>query len=204
MDYEAVAERVSVLPSRRLEQSLIPHKLGCSGNAVSKHLQRLRTEIQDKNHPIPLVRPGTVIGSNARIDRLNFTEAAGLLAAKLDDSNGRSGLPKATRTKDALFVKNEIAKLEANLREDNELTPWSKEEESALERGLRRFSGPYWSDILGLFGPNGSVSDVLKDRNEAQLDNKACRMKISFLKSGVKFPFYLRMVNGDARRQRPQ
>ena len=104
----------------------------------------------------------------------------------------------------ALFVKNEIAKLEANLGDDNDLIPWSKEEESALERGLRRFSGPYWNEIFGLFGPNGSVSDVLKDRNEAQLDNKAWRMNISFLKSGVRFPFYLRMVNGDARRQRPR
>lgn len=68
---------------------------------------------------------------------------------------------------------------------------------------MRRFSGPYWSDILGLFGPNGSVSNVLKDRDEAQLDNKACRMKISFLKSGVRFPFYLRMVTGGCKKKAP-
>lgn len=74
---------------------------------------------------------------------------------------------------------------------------------SALERGLRRFSGPYWSDILALFGPNGSVSDVLKDRDEAQLENKACRMKISFLKSGIKFPFYLRLVTGGRKKVAP-
>ena len=87
--------------------------------------------------------------------------------------------------------------------EDHELAPWSEEEVSALERGLRRFSGPYWSDILALFGPNGSVSDVLKDRDEAQLENKACRMKISFLKSGVKFPFYLRLVTGGPKKVAP-
>lgn len=123
--------------------------------------------------------------------------------AKPHDSTARLGLPKATHTKTALFIKNEIAKLEANLTEDHDLAPWSKEEESALERGLRRFSGPYWSDILGLFGPNGSVSDVLKDRDEAQMEDKACRMKISFLKKGVKFPFYLRPVTGGRRKTAP-
>ena len=36
-----------------------------------------------------------------------------------------------------------------------------------------------------------------------QLDNKACRMKISFPKSGVKFPVYLRMGNGGHKKTAP-
>ena len=100
-------------------------------------------------------------------------------------------------------MKNEIAKLESSLGAHNEHPPWSKEEESALERGMRRVSGPYWSDILALFGPKGSVNDVLKNRDEAQLEDKACTDKISCLKSGVKCPFYLRLITGGRKKTAP-
>lgn len=68
---------------------------------------------------------------------------------------------------------------------------------------MRRFSGPYWSDRLGLFGSTGSINDVLKDRDEAQMELKACKIKISYLKSGVKFPFYLRLVTGGRKKIAP-
>ena len=68
---------------------------------------------------------------------------------------------------------------------------------------MRRFTGPYWSDVLGLFGQNGSVNNVLRNRDEAQLEDKACRNKIWYLKSGIKFPFYLRLVTGDRKKTAP-
>ena len=122
---------------------------------------------------------------------------------KPNDSTARSALPNATRTREALFTKNEIAKLEAGLEGDEEAVPWTEQEVNALKQGLRRFSGPFWDDILGLFGRTGSVSDVLKNRDEAQLEEKVCRMKISYLKSGVNFPFYLRMVTGAGKKAAP-
>lgn len=186
IDYEAIAER-----------------LGCTGNAVSHHLSKLRKEARGRNDLIPLGRLQNVTKPIVWTNRPQITEAA----AKSDDSTVRFPktvpFPKPSLTKDALFIKNEIAKLEAKLGDNSELAPWSEEEVSALERGLRRFSGPYWGDILALFGPNGSVSDVLKDRDDAQLENKACRMKISFLKSGVRFPFYLRLVTGGRQKVAP-
>ena len=202
MDYEAVAQRVSILQPRKLKQLLIPYKLGCTGKAITQHLAKLRKEIRSRDDPIPLIKPQNMTEPINWTNRPRFTEAVGAVG-KPDDSNARFGLSNANRSKDALFIKNEIAKLEASLGEDGELVPWSKEEENALELGLRRFSGPYWSDILGLFGPNGSVSNVLKDRDEAQMSSRACRMKISFLKSGVKYPFYLRMVTGGCKKTAP-
>lgn len=177
---------------------MTPDKLGCTSKAVTQYLAKLRKEIRGRNDPVPLARPQKVTTPIVWTNRSSFTVAA----AKPNDSTAHHGFPNATHTKDALFIKNEIAKLEASVGGDNEHRPWSKDEENALERGLRRFSGPFWSDIIAMFGPQGSVNDVLKDRDEAQLENKACRMKISFLKSGVKFPFYLRLVTG-ARKKAP-
>ena len=180
------------------------YKLGCTGNAVFQHLAKLQREIRSRDDRVPLVRPQNVSRRVVWTNRLNFGVSAALESAvKPNDSTARFGLPNPTLTKDALFIKNGIAKLEANLGGEDELVLWTKEEVSALEQGLRRFSGPFWNDILGLFGPNGSVSDVLKDRDVAQLEEKVCRMKISYLKSGVKFPFYLRMVTGASKKTPP-
>ena len=176
----------------KVAQAMKLHKIGCSGNAVSNYIKKLRKEFRGRIDPIPFARPQNTTRPVVWTNRPGFTEASG----KSDDSTAHHGFPNATKLKDALFVHNEIAKLEASLGADNEHPPWSKDEESALERGMRRFSGAYWSDILGLFGPTGSINDVLKDRDEAQMELKACKIKISYLKSGVKFPFYLRLVTG--------
>ena len=180
------------------------YKLGCTGNAVLQHLSKLQREIRSRNDRVPLVRSQILSWPIVWSNRPNPRVAAALESiVKPNDSTARFGLPNATRTKDALFIKNEIAKLEANLGGDDELIPWTEQEMSALEQGLRRFSGPFWKDILGLFGPIGSVSDVLRNRDEAQLEEKVCRMKISYLKNGVKFPFYLRMVTGGSKKAVP-
>ena len=180
-----------------IEQSLTAYKLGCTGNAVRKHLAKLKKDIGSRNSQVPLIKPQTVSKPMVWTNKADPGVVPTLESiVKSKDSTARSGLPNATRIKEALFTKNEIAKLEAGLEGDQEAVPWTEQEVNALKQGLRRFSGPFWDDILGLFGPTGSVSDVLKNRDEAQLEEKACRMKISYLKSGVKFPFYLRMVTG--------
>ena len=196
-----------------IEQSLAAYKLGCTGNAVSQHLAKLKREVGSSNNHVPLIRPQirpqTASWPTDWINKLNPGVVPTLesiikpnLLSTLESTikpnapTARIRLPKATRTREALFTKNEIAKLEAALRGDDEAVPWTEQEVSALKQGLRRFSGPFWDDILGLFGPRGSVSDVLKNRDDAQLEEKVCEMKISYLKSGVQFPYYLRMVTG--------
>lgn len=54
-----------------------------------------------------------------------------------------------------------------------------------------------------MFGPQGTVNELLKDGDEDELEDKACRMKIAFLKGGVQFPFYLRLVTGGRKRLAP-
>ncbi|KAK9458999.1 telomere repeat binding factor-domain-containing protein [Lipomyces oligophaga] len=77
---------------------------------------------------------------------------------------------------------------------------WTKEEENALLKGLDEVKGPKWSMILELYGPGGRVSEVLKDRNQVQLKDKARNLKLFFLKSGLQVPYYLRGVTGDLKR----
>lgn len=74
--------------------------------------------------------------------------------------------------------------------------PWTKPEEDALISGLERVSGPHWSQILALYGRGGSVSEVLKDRNQVQLKDKARNLKLWYLKTGREVPDALKGVTG--------
>ncbi|KAL1622544.1 TTAGGG repeat binding factor [Neofusicoccum ribis] len=85
----------------------------------------------------------------------------------------------------------------------NQRRPWSIEEERALMDGLDRVKGPHWSQILALYGPGGTISEILKDRNQVQLKDKARNLKLFFLKSGVEVPVYLQGVTGDLKTRAP-
>lgn len=75
--------------------------------------------------------------------------------------------------------------------------PWTKVEEEALLSGLRTVEGPFWAQILELYGPGGSISEVLKDRNQVQLKDKARNLKLYYLKTGTPLPAELKAVTGD-------
>lgn len=74
---------------------------------------------------------------------------------------------------------------------------WTKEEEEALLRGLDKVQGPYWSQILELYGPGGSISEVLKDRTQVQLKDKARNLKIFFERCGYPIPAVFQYVTGN-------
>jgi protein TBF1 len=80
---------------------------------------------------------------------------------------------------------------------------WSEEEEKALMDGLDRVKGPLWSAILALHGPNGSLSEALRDRNQVQLKDKARNLKMFFLKSRIEVPYYLSQVTGTLESRAP-
>jgi len=69
--------------------------------------------------------------------------------------------------------------------------------------GLDRVKGPHWSQILALYGAGGTVSEVLKDRNQVQLKDKARNLKLFFLKSGIDVPYYLQCVTGELKTRAP-
>ncbi|POS84249.1 hypothetical protein EPUL_004222 [Erysiphe pulchra] len=81
--------------------------------------------------------------------------------------------------------------------------PWSSEEERALMAGLDQVRGPYWSQILALYGPKGTINEVLKDRNQVQLKDKARNLKLFFLKSGIEVPYHLKAVTGELKTRAP-
>ncbi|KAL9099636.1 MAG: hypothetical protein Q9163_004895 [Psora crenata] len=81
--------------------------------------------------------------------------------------------------------------------------PWTIEEENWLMAGLDRVKGPHWSQILAMFGPGGTVNEVLKDRNQVQLKDKARNLKLFFLKSNMEVPYYLQFVTGELKTRAP-
>ncbi|KAL9124982.1 MAG: hypothetical protein Q9217_005751 [Psora testacea] len=81
--------------------------------------------------------------------------------------------------------------------------PWTVEEENWLMAGLDRVKGPHWSQILAIFGPGGTINEVLKDRNQVQLKDKARNLKLFFLKSNIEVPYYLQFVTGELKTRAP-
>jgi len=74
--------------------------------------------------------------------------------------------------------------------------PWTSDEEAALLVGLATVAGPHWSQILALYGATGSISNILRDRSQVQLKDKARNLKLSYLKAGKEVPSELRGVTG--------
>jgi len=63
--------------------------------------------------------------------------------------------------------------------------------------------GPHWSQILSLFGQHGTISDILKDRTQVQLKDKARNLKLFFLKTNSEMPYYLQSVTGELKTRAP-
>ncbi|KAK0651662.1 telomere repeat binding factor-domain-containing protein [Cercophora newfieldiana] len=81
--------------------------------------------------------------------------------------------------------------------------PWTSDEEKALMTGLDMVKGPHWSQILSIFGANGSHSQILKDRTQVQLKDKARNLKLFFLKTNSEMPYYLQSVTGELKTRAP-
>jgi protein TBF1 len=81
--------------------------------------------------------------------------------------------------------------------------PWTPEEEKALMTGLDMVKGPHWSQILSIFGANGTHSQILKDRTQVQLKDKARNLKLFFLKTNSEMPYYLQSVTGELKTRAP-
>ncbi len=63
--------------------------------------------------------------------------------------------------------------------------PWTAEEEQALMTGLDMVKGPHWSQILQLFGPSGSISDILKDRSQVAAEGQGQKPQALLPQDGV-------------------
>jgi hypothetical protein len=122
--------------------------------------------------------PGVPHYSQSQPTQILYERARMAATAKSSSTNRRAGLPSQRR-------------------------PWTTEEENALMAGLDRVKGPHWSQILGMFGPGGTINEALKDRNQVQLKDKARNLKLFFLKSGIEVPYYLKFVTGELKTRAP-
>lgn len=71
---------------------------------------------------------------------------------------------------------------------------WTEEEENALIDGLSRVKGPYFDQILDLYGPAGTISQILKERNIRELQDKTQKMCEECREQGIENPAYLRDI----------
>ena len=77
-------------------------------------------------------------------------------------------------------------------------TRWTQAETIALEEGLRTLKGPRWQELLGLYGRNGKINQVLKDKNTGDLYDKVKIICREFLDSGREPPEYLKPFSNQA------
>lgn len=133
-------------------------------------------------------------------------QAAGVNAAgrAIQDANGANGNSNASlahSAKPSASAGQNSESRKAAAAASTQRQPWTKPEEDALLSGLERVNGPHWSQILALYGRGGSVSEVLKDRNQVQLKDKARNLKLWYLKTGKEVPPALRGVTGELRKR---
>ncbi len=116
------------------------------------------------------------------------------IAPEASNGNGILNIPILTRQ--AIPTEKKATVASSTIRQS-----WTKPEEDALLAGLEKVNGPHWSQILALYGRGGSVSEVLKDRNQVQLKDKARNLKLGYLKMGKDVPVALRGVTGELRKR---
>ena len=69
---------------------------------------------------------------------------------------------------------------------------WTQAETITLEKGLRILKGPRWKEILNLYGPGGTINQVLKEKTRSDLYDKAKSVHQEFVDSGREPPEYLK------------
>lgn len=71
---------------------------------------------------------------------------------------------------------------------------FTDKEDRALEAGLQREGGPFWSKIREMYGANGTVSQDLVGRSMLDLQERAFEMKMDFERHGRDVPEWLKPV----------
>jgi protein TBF1 len=138
-----------------------------------------------------------------------YSATSNLQPEPAESSSGNPLPPNQTFPTSILYERAKqasVAKTSAHARREgihSTRRPWSSEEEKALMMGLDMVKGPHWSQILGIFGHNGTISDILKDRTQVQLKDKARNLKLFFLKTNSEMPYYLQCVTGELKTRAP-
>ncbi|KAK3941692.1 telomere repeat binding factor-domain-containing protein, partial [Diplogelasinospora grovesii] len=192
--------------------SLIAEKLADVGEAVPDDLANHSTTpysptVQDTNHAA--VHPSYLAQLNQTQTSSPYVSYPQAAAPQVSAATGEMLPPNQSsptsvlyeRARQAAVAKSSTAARREGLHSTRR--PWTPEEEKALMAGLDMVKGPHWSQILSLFGANGTISDILKDRTQVQLKDKARNLKLFFLKTNSEMPFYLQSVTGELKTRAP-
>lgn len=82
------------------------------------------------------------------------------------------------------------------------VSKWTQAETIALEEGLRSLKAPRWRELLSLYGRNGTISQVLKEKTPSDLYDKAKSVRQEFVDSGREPPEYLKPFSRSASSRR--
>ncbi|PWA00692.1 hypothetical protein BB558_003251 [Smittium angustum] len=107
-----------------------------------------------------------------------------------DDENVRASIstkfrvPLSPTSKDRLSVICTSLKPKGE-KDMNRRKNWTKPEVECLDRCISYFGGPFWSKMLSYHGKNGTYSEILSERNQGQLKDKARNIVKVLNKNGV-------------------
>jgi hypothetical protein len=183
-----------------------------SSNLASFISEKLKNELEIPTHGLPNpapVHPQFLAQMNQAHPQPYQAYAQGSASTPPVGANGDALPPNQSMPTAALYEKARqaaVAKSSNTTRREglhSTRRPWTPEEEKALMAGLDMVKGPHWSQILSLFGPQGSISDILKDRTQVQLKDKARNLKLFFLKTNSEMPYYLQSVTGELKTRAP-
>ena len=159
--------------------------------------------------------PQFVTPTSQQYQQIHFQQPTQQNGYYVFDNNGQGPTlqqsSNSNQTDSSLQTQYHQARLTANTKASNAVRrpgtpssrrPWTAEEEAALMQGLDEV-GPHWSQILAHYGGDGTVSKVLKDRNQVQLKDKARNLKLWFLKQGKPVPDSLSQVTGELKTRAP-
>lgn len=85
--------------------------------------------------------------------------------------------------------------LERTYPEGGRRRGWTEDETNALVDALKTF-GPQWAKIERAYGRNGTESEILADRSQGQLKDKARNLKMWYLKNNQEVPSFFEKVTG--------
>ena len=174
---KAIKEETHLRRERRRVKKLRLSKQGKSTSGIGE--QDGNIEVSGSN--------STPKRSDKRIKRRNVHQESpppsSISAPTSTSSSEDSDRPLVSRQESEIFSPN---------------AKWTEAETIALEEGLRTLKGPRWKDLLSLYGRDGAVSQVLKDKTPTDLYDKAKSIRQEFVRSGMEPPEYLKCFSRTA------
>lgn len=81
---------------------------------------------------------------------------------------------------------------------------WTSEEQQTFMKGLQEVKGPYWNDILALYGHRGSINRLLKEKSRRDMQLQLEALRNEFTKAGRDPPDYMSLPKPQPANEAPE